>query len=97
MSVSLLFYTKTYFTRKLVFMSSKFCNCKIIEFATYIVVVQPNNLEVRELLKFLELCQATVRKVDLGEISGVFSVLNREDAVGRGRVGLNFNHFLSFK
>jgi len=75
-------------------MSSKFCNCKINYQATYIVVVQPNDLEVRELLKLLELSKATVRKVDLSQISGVFAVLNREDAIGRGRVGLDFNHFL---
>jgi len=74
-------------------MSSRFCNCKIDELSTYIVVVKPNDLEVRELLKLLELCKATVRKMDLGQISCVFSVLNREDAVGRGRVGLDFNHF----
>lgn len=64
---------------------------------TYKVVVQPNDLKVRELLKLLELGQATVRQMHLSEVTGVFSVLYWENAVGRCRVGLNFNHLLSCK
>lgn len=78
-------------------MSSKFCNWKLSKQATYKVVVQPNDLKVRELLKLLELGQATVRQMHLSKVTGVFSVLYWENAVGRCRVGLNFNHLLCCK
>ena len=46
---------------------------------TYLVVAEPDDFEVGELMEILQKAQVAITEMDFSEILGVLPVLNRQD------------------